>query len=69
MKKYTVTTPRGTFTRQTERTYTNLVLHIVDGRLVDSTWAGRPDLAQKARPNYYMKPGAKYEKEIFAVDQ
>ena len=35
IKKLTATTPRGIFTRKTHRTYTHVVVFLVDGEVVD----------------------------------
>lgn len=69
MKKLTVTTPRGIFTRTTHRTYTHLVLFLVGDTIIENTWAGRPDLAQKASlPSWFCK-GKNVTKEVYPVDQ
>ena len=71
MKKLTLTatTPRGTFTRQTHRTYTHVVLFIIGDTIIETTWAGRPDLAQKASLPSWMVKGKTVVKEIYPIDQ
>ena len=70
MKKYTVETPHGTFTRKTERTYTAIVLHFINGCLCETNWVGSADLAQKSKlPGWRIRPGQSYTREIYAVDQ
>ena len=70
MKKQTLTatTPRGTFTRQTHRTYTHVAVFLhSDGGVGQVLWCGSAALAQKAKPNCYG-PWAG-SKEIYPVDQ
>ena len=70
MKKQTLTatTPRGTFTRQTHRTYTHIAVFLhSDGGVGQVLWCGSAALAQKSKPNYYGPwPG---KKEIYPVDR
>lgn len=67
IKKLTATTPRGIFTRKTHRTYTHVVVFLVDGEVVETAWSGRLDLAQKAQPSWRMYKGL--SKEVYPVDQ
>ena len=67
MKKLTATTPRGTFTRKTARTYTHVAVFLVDGEVAEVSWCGRPDLAQKATPAWRSYPNL--VKEIYPIDK
>lgn len=64
--KYTVTFKGQTFTRDTKRTYS----HVIVGRrkpgeqLVAMTWCGRPDLANKEHDKV-VRAGWK---EVYSVD-
>lgn len=65
MKRFVVETPRGTFTRTTERTYTHIAVLISPTGSRQVVWCGSEALAKKARANAY--DAKMWKKEIYAV--